>query len=74
MTQETLARRAKVTPKFISQIENGRVNPSIGVLERIVVDGLRLTLGMFFLWHPDAAESRRRVLRVVAVLCDDDAT
>jgi len=86
MTQETLARRAKLTPKFLSQIENGRVNPSIGVLERIVADGLNLTMGVFFTWDPDdsdvarvlallaqqSAEYRRRVLRVVEVLCEGD--
>jgi transcriptional regulator with XRE-family HTH domain len=48
ITQETLARSAKLTPKFVSQIENGHVNPSIGVLARLVEDGLKLPLAAFF--------------------------
>jgi len=86
MTQEALARVAKLTPKFLSQIENGRVNPSIGVLERIVADGFGITMGVFFLWDPEdvevsrvlallaqqTSEYRRRVLRVVEVLCDGE--
>ena len=86
MTQEALARVAKVTPKFLSQIENGRVNPSIGVLERIVGDGFGITMGVVFLWDPEdvevsrvlallaqqTSEYRRRVLRVVEVLCDGE--
>lgn len=48
ITQETLARSAKLTSKFVSQIENGHVNPSIGVLARLVEDGLRLPLAAFF--------------------------
>lgn len=48
LTQEQLARAAKVTPKFVSQIENGHVNASIGVLRRIVEDGLRIPLAVFF--------------------------
>ncbi len=48
ITQEALANSAKLTPKFVSQIENGHVNPSIGVLSRLVEDGLRLPLSVFF--------------------------
>jgi len=87
MTQEALARVAKLTPKFLSQIENGRVNPSIGVLDRIVTDGFGVTMAVFFTWDPEDAEVsrvlallaqqpgeyRRRVLRVVEVLCDGES-
>jgi transcriptional regulator with XRE-family HTH domain len=48
ITQESLARIAKLTPKFVSQIENGHVNPSIAVLARVVHDGLDLPLSAFF--------------------------
>jgi len=48
ITQEALAHAAKLTPKFVSQIENGHVNPSIGVLTRLVEDGLKLPLAAFF--------------------------
>jgi transcriptional regulator with XRE-family HTH domain len=87
MTQEALARSARLTPKFVSQIENGHVNPSVGVLERLVQDGLRLSLGVFFMWDPDRADMtamltllvhqpnahHRRIVRVVELLCDHEA-
>jgi transcriptional regulator with XRE-family HTH domain len=84
MTQEALARSANLTPKFVSQIENGRVNPSIGVLDRLVRDGFRTTLGVFFMWDPERVdistmlsllaqlpiEYHRRIVRVIEVLCE----
>lgn len=48
LTQEELARSAKVSAKFVSQLENGHVNVSIGVLQRVVEDGLGLSLSTFF--------------------------
>jgi transcriptional regulator with XRE-family HTH domain len=83
LTQEALARAANLTPKFVSQIENGRVNPSIGVLERLVLDGFQTTLGVFFMWDPDKADistmltmlarlpgdQHRRIVRAIEVLC-----
>jgi transcriptional regulator with XRE-family HTH domain len=53
LTQEELARVAKVTPKFLSQLENGHVNASIAVLARVVEDGLAMPLAMFFGADPD---------------------
>lgn len=52
LTQEELGRRAKLTPKFISQVENGRVNPSIGVVARLAIDGLGVPLSAFFADSP----------------------
>lgn len=83
LTQEALARAANLTPKFVSQIENGHVNPSIGVLERIVHDGFETTLGAFFMWDPDRPdisnmlamlaklpkEQHVRIVRAIEVLC-----
>src|ERR1700733_14093855 len=48
ITQEVLARAAKLTPKFVSQIENGHVNPSIAALARLVEDGLGIPRAAFF--------------------------
>lgn len=48
ITQDELGRRAKLTPKFISQVENGRANPSIGVVAQLAVDGLGVPLSAFF--------------------------
>jgi len=53
ITQHTLARTARLTPKFLSQIENGHVNPSIGVLARLVETGLGLPLAAFFADPPE---------------------
>ncbi len=47
ITQEELGRRAKLTAKFISQVENGHVNPSIGVVARLAA-GLNIPLSGFF--------------------------
>ena len=55
ITQETIAHAAKLTPKFVSQIENGHVNPSIAVLTRLVEDGLRLPMAAFFADAVDGA-------------------
>lgn len=86
MTQEALARAASLTAKFVSQIENGRVNPSIAVLARLVHDGLRTTFSVFFAWHPhdgdvstvlalvqkQPAAFRRRLVRAIQALCELD--
>lgn len=85
LTQEALARSAQLTSKFVSQIENGHVNPSIGVLERLVQDGFRITLGVFFMWEPSKRDistmlgllarqpddHHRRIVRAIEVLCDE---
>lgn len=85
MTQEALARAAKLTSKFVSQIENGRVNPSIAVLTRIVEDGLGLSFAVFFAWSPgdgdlsavvallaaQPLERRKKIIRAVESLCGE---
>lgn len=48
LTQEALARRAHLTAKYISEIENGRTNPSIGVIAQLVEHGLGVPLAAFF--------------------------
>lgn len=48
MTQEELGQRARLTQKFISQVENGRANPSIQSLTQIVENGLGMPLSTFF--------------------------
>jgi transcriptional regulator with XRE-family HTH domain len=53
LTQEELARAAQITPKFVSQIENGHVNASIGVLQRLIEDGLKIPLATFFGTDPN---------------------
>lgn len=87
LTQEELARRARLTSKFVSQIENGHVNPSIEVVARLVEDGLQLPMSAFFAAADDEvrndldrirdilggqpAAMRGRALRIVRALCDE---
>lgn len=47
MTQQELAHRAKITPEFVSLLENGRVNTSIGVIARIAA-AVGIPLAAFF--------------------------
>ena len=88
LTQEALARRARLTPKFISQVENGHANPSVAVLSRIVEAGLDLPLAAFFahdiaglrsdlstlaaLLASQPTPIRRRALRVLKALVTED--
>jgi transcriptional regulator with XRE-family HTH domain len=87
LTQEAVARRAGLTAKFISQIENGHANPSIEVVTRLVEAGFAIPLSAFFaaesgdvradldelaaLFGGQPAAQRRRALRVLRALCDE---
>jgi transcriptional regulator with XRE-family HTH domain len=82
-----LARRAGITPKFVSQIESAKVNPSIEVVAKLVEDGLSLPMSAFFapydgdirgdleqlqaLIGKQPASVRRVALRMLTVLCDE---
>jgi transcriptional regulator with XRE-family HTH domain len=86
LTQEVLARRAHVTAKFISEIENGHASPTVDTLARIV-EGLGLPLSAFFAADPggvrddlatlralfggQSATVRRRALRILKALCEE---
>jgi transcriptional regulator with XRE-family HTH domain len=48
LTQEALARGASLSAKFVSRIENGRTNPSIDVVARLIEQGLELPMSAFF--------------------------
>lgn len=47
MNQEDLASAAEITAKYLSQLENGHVNPSVGVLRAIAEDGFKVPLSTF---------------------------
>lgn len=47
MTQDELGQKAKLSAKFISQVETGQANPSIGVVARLSA-GLGMALPAFF--------------------------
>ena len=67
LTQEALARRAGLSAKFVSEIENGRTNPSINVVARLVEDGLELPLSAFFA-RDLGDDSRADLAQLVALL------
>lgn len=48
LSQETLAARAKVSAKFISEVERATTNTSVTVLWQLAVDGLGVSLSEFF--------------------------
>lgn len=52
LSQREMARRAGVTNATISLIESGRLNPSVGVLKR-VLDGIPMGLADFFAMEID---------------------
>jgi DNA-binding XRE family transcriptional regulator len=47
LTQQELARRAKISAKFVSLVETGKVNTSIGVLSRVAA-AVGIPLSTFF--------------------------
>jgi transcriptional regulator with XRE-family HTH domain len=86
LTQEEVARRARVSAKFLSRIENGQSSPTIDVFVRLVELGLAMPLAEFFASDADEdrdaaaaraliarqpAGARRRALRVLRALFDE---
>lgn len=55
MSQRQLARISGVANATISQIEAGKINPTVSMLKR-VLDGIPISLGEFFSDHADAPE------------------
>ncbi|WP_199092167.1 helix-turn-helix domain-containing protein, partial [Bosea sp. ASV33] len=52
LSQRALAKQAGVTNSSISLIEANEVNPSVGVLKRIL-DGIPISLSEFFAFEPE---------------------
>ena len=84
LTQEVVAARSWTTTKYLSQIENGHASPTIGVLRRIVEQGLGASLATLYAEAADAelatlqavlgtlsAAERRRALRVIRAMVED---
>jgi transcriptional regulator with XRE-family HTH domain len=65
MTQETAAHRAGLTAKYVSQVETGKANPTIGALARLVEHGLGVSLALFFATE---AAARSEAQQIVALL------
>lgn len=71
LTQEAVARKARVSAKFISEIENEHTNPSVEILARIVELGLQVPMSAFF--AADADDSRDELARIVALFAGQSA-
>lgn len=86
ITQEEMARRSRLSAKFLSRIENGHSSPSVEVFARVVELGLGIPLAEFFRSEEDEdretaavralvarqpAAARRRALRLLRVLFDE---
>lgn len=86
LTQEDTARRAQVSAKYLSLVENDHASPSIAVVTRLVEAGLGVSMSAFFaegiparddttkvaaLLARQPAAVKRRVLRVVRALLDE---
>lgn len=85
LTQETVAARSRITPKFVSEIENGHSNPSVAVAIGMITAGLGISLSEFFtdstgpdevakiraLLAGEAPSVRRKAVRLIRVLVDD---
>jgi transcriptional regulator with XRE-family HTH domain len=68
LTQEEVAARAKVTPKFISSIETERVNTSIAVLARVATEGLDVPITALFVEGAADAKGPRADLEAAAAI------
>ncbi len=84
LSQETLAARAKVSAKFIGEVERATTNTSVTVLWQLAVDGLGVSLSEFFqaadgavaddvatataIVSAQTPEARRRGIRVLRAL------
>jgi transcriptional regulator with XRE-family HTH domain len=68
LTQEQLAERAGLSAKYVSGIENGSVNASVGVLHDIAAHGFRLSLPALLSFSLEADEAARLRDEVLALI------
>ena len=68
LSQEQLAVRAEVTPKYISQVETGGANPSVLILRAIAESGLNTPLSGLFNFDISGDESNVLREEVLALL------
>jgi transcriptional regulator with XRE-family HTH domain len=73
-TQEELAERSNINPKYLSSIERGEENPTLTLLIRLAT-GLEVELTELF-QYPQEGESRtqlrQHVARLIADLSEED--
>lgn len=67
MTQHALAAACELTPKYISDVENGRVNPSLASIHALATRGFQLPVASLLNYEvaPDAANAAMENLRAL---------
>jgi transcriptional regulator with XRE-family HTH domain len=68
-TQERLAERIDINPKYLSSVERGQENPTLDLFLRLA-EGLQVELSALFQYGPEG-ESRDRLLQHVERLIAD---
>lgn len=68
LTQDALAERAGLTAKYLSEVENGHVNPSLKVLHALANEGLGVTISELFGGPLSVAATRPDVAKIVSLL------
>lgn len=64
-TQEQLAERVEINPKYLSSIERGGENPTLDLLIRLA-QGLQVELYELFQFEPDPERLRQRLAGLIA--------
>jgi transcriptional regulator with XRE-family HTH domain len=59
LTQEQLGERAGISAKYVSNVENGEVNPSISVLNELASRGFGISLSALFNFSLQVDEAHR---------------
>jgi transcriptional regulator with XRE-family HTH domain len=68
LSQEQLGAAAGLTAKYISLVENGHVNASVGVLHAIAEKALKMPLATVFAFDTSATEAMAEIREVEALL------
>jgi transcriptional regulator with XRE-family HTH domain len=68
-TQEQLAERIEINPKYLSSIERGAENPTLDLLCRLA-KGLQVDLYELFHVEPDAAQPERLRRKLEGLIAD----
>jgi transcriptional regulator with XRE-family HTH domain len=68
-TQERLAERIDISPKYLSSIERGVENPTLDLLGRLA-QGLQVELYELFQFAPDASPPARLRQRLVGLVAE----
>lgn len=73
LTQEDLAGKIELSPKYLGQIERAEVNSSIEVIKKIA-DGLRIELSELFAFPPSKSISQKEayIHKILYLLKEND--